>query len=171
MEHYITQLIEDLHEIAQKASPSGKAEEEMASNDEAFLKHIEDVDNYLHGEQLPVSEITGIMPEQLPPPKKLTESQKEELSVELENFLAHFHFSLDFPQNYPKHLRYPFIKNFWSEKHTPMRSGTSHIEFCEYDEANCPFPGYCNSCNEFEFDDKDLDVAKFKGLDENGLPY
>ena len=171
MQRYINQLIEDLHEIAQKASLSGKTAEEAVSDDESFLKHIEDVENYLHGDQLPISEITGILSEQLPPPETLNESQKEQLSVELENFLAHFHFSLDFPQNYPKHLRYPFIKNFWSEKHSPMRSGTSHIEFCEYDEANCPFPGYCNSCSEFEIEDKDLDMDKFKGLDDNELPF
>ncbi len=170
MQRYITQLTEDLHEIARKAYPLGKTEEKKTVyDDETFLKHIEDVENYLHGEQLLISEITGILPEQLPPLGKLNESQKEQLSVELEDFLAHFHFSLDFPQNYPRHLRYPFIKDFWSEKHAPMQFGTSHIEFCEYDEANCPFPGYCSNCDEFE--DKDLDMDKFEGLDENELPF
>ena len=171
MKLYLTQLIEDLHETAQKANPSGKTEEETVHDDETFLKHIEDVENYLHGGQLPISEITGILPEQLPPPRKLSESQRAQLSVELENFLAHFHFALDFPQNYPSHLRYAFIKNFWTEKHSPMRFGTSHIEFCEYEKAHCPFPGYCNTCDEFETEDEGLDMEKFKGLDENELPF
>lgn len=171
MQQYIKQLIDDLHEIAQKANPSGKTEEEPVHDNETFFKHIEDVENYLHGEQLPISEITEILPEQLPPPGKLNESQLAQLSVELENFLAHFHFALDFPQNYPNHLRYPFIKNFWTEKHTHMKFGTSHIEFCNYEKENCPFPDYCHTCDEYRIEGEGFGMDKFEGLNENELPY
>ena len=171
MQRYITQLIEDLHEIAQITHPSGKTAEETVHDDKTFLKHLEDIENYLHGEELPISEITGILPEQLPPPGKLNKSQQAQLSVELESFLAYFHFVLDFPQNYPSHSCYPFIKKFWTEKHSPMRIGFSYIEFCEYDKANCPFPGYCTTCDEFEIEDKHLDMGKFEGLNESEHPF
>ncbi len=162
MQRYITQLIEDLHEIAQ-------LQKQMAANtkpdhdDDALLKHFKDIENYIHGKEVPISEITGILPEQLPPPEMLNETQKTQLSVELENFLEHYNFALDFPNNYPKHLRYPFIKNFWTENHIPMRHGTIHIEFCEYDETNCPFEGYCNSCYQFGEEDKYLDSKGLEG--------
>jgi len=48
MQRYIEQLIEDLHAIAHKANASGKTEEEPVHDKESFLKHIEDVENYLH---------------------------------------------------------------------------------------------------------------------------
>jgi len=171
MQHYIDQLIEDLHEILREMNPPGKTQEDPILEEESFIKHIEDVENYLHGKELPISEITGIIPEQLPPAEKLSEQQKTQLSVELEKFLAYFHFSLDFPFNYPYYLRYPFIKNFWAEKHSAMQSGTSHIEFCDYDKDNCPFTTYCNTCDEFSADDEDPDIDKFKGLGDDELPF
>lgn len=171
MQRYIDQLIEDLHEIIQEINPPGKIKEEPIAGEESFIRHLEDVENYLHGKQLPISEITGIIPEQLPPTEKLNEQQQAQLSVELEKFLGHFHFSLDFPFNYPYYLRYPFIKNFWTEKHSALQSGTSHIEFCDYDKENCPFESYCNTCNEFDSDDENPDMDKFKGLSEDELPF
>ncbi|MGE4590103.1 MAG: hypothetical protein AB7E34_11110 [Acidaminococcaceae bacterium] len=164
MQRYINQLIEDLHEIAQIKNQTANTEPDR--DDEALLKHFQDIENYLHGEEVPISEITGILPEQLPPPEMLNESQQAQLSVELENFLENYTFALDFPHNYPNHLRYPFIRNFWTEKHIPMQCGTSHIEFCEYDETNCPFQGYCNSCNQIDIEDNYLDSYSFEGSNE-----
>lgn len=171
MQHYIEQLIEDLHDIIQEINPLRKTREEPILEEDSFIRHIEDVENYLHGKQLPISEITGIIPEQLPPAEKLNKQQQTQLSVELEKFLAHFHFSLDFPFNYPHYLRYTFIKNFWTEEHSLMQQGTSHIEFCDYDKENCPFEDYCNTCNEFNIEDEDTDMSKFDGLSDDEFPF
>lgn len=171
MEKYIALLIEDLHEIIRGKNQGDLIEENTVSDEESFLKHIEDVENYLHGEPIPVSEITGIMQEQLPPPEKLNEHHRALLAVELEKFLRFFHFALDFPQNYPHHLRYTFIRNFWKEKHTALQFGTSHIEFCSYEKENCPFPGYCTSCDDFEKNDSDIDMDNFKSRNKNDLPF
>ncbi|MFA9371452.1 MAG: hypothetical protein ACERIH_07040 [Labilibaculum antarcticum] len=171
MQHYITQLIEDLQEIVQKINPSGTTEEETIHDDESFSRHIEDVENYLHGEQIPISQITGIEQEQLPPPERLSEKQQANLAVELDSFLQQHHFALEFPQNYPIPLRYSFIRDFWTEKHPLMKFGTSHIEFCDYDPENCPFPGYCKNCDDFEPDDEDFDMTKYKKMGPGDLPF
>lgn len=171
MQKYITQLIEDLHQIAKEVNPSGNTEDEPIHDDESFFRHISDVENYLHGEQIPVSEITGILHEQLPPPENLSEKQQAQLTVELECFLEYFHFVLDFPQNYPNHLRYPFIRKFWTEKHTVMQFGNSHIEFCNYEKENCPFLGYCSTCDDFNLDNEDSDNTKFVDTDAKDLPF
>lgn len=171
MQRYIDQLTEDLHDIIQKINPSVDVQEEPIHDEEAFFRQIEDIENYLHGKQLPISEITGILPEQLPPAERLNKKQQAQLSVELEKFLAHFHFSLDFPMNYPHNLRYTFIKNFWTEEHSLMQQGTSHIEFCDYDKENCPFEDYCNTCNEFNIEDEDTDMSKFDGLSDDEFPF
>jgi len=171
MERYLKQLIEDLHQISNNVNSSDSTKDEPINDEESFYRHIEDVETYLHGDEIPISETTGILPEQLPPSEKLSEKQKAQLAVELERFLEHFHFALDFPHNYPNHLRYRFIKKFWTEKHPAMQYSTTHIEFCNYEKENCPFPGYCTSCDEFEIDDKDLDSDQFKDLDTDELPF
>ena len=71
MQRYINQLIEDLNEIAQLKNQAASTETD--TDDEALLKHFEDIENYLHGEDVPISEITGIMHEQLPPPEMFNE--------------------------------------------------------------------------------------------------
>jgi len=171
MQLYLSQLIEDLHQTTNKVNSSRNTEEEPIHDNESFYKHIADIENYLHGVEIPISEITGILPEQLPPPERLSEKQKTQLVVELERFMEHFHFALDFPKNYPNHLRYRFIKKFWTEKHPTMQFGCTHIEFCKYEKENCPFPGYCTSCDDFEIDDEDPEMNKSKDLDTDELPF
>ncbi len=174
MQRYIDQLIEDFREITSGMEHEAETAIEAVSDDESFWAHIEDVENYLHGERVPVSVITGIASEMLPPPEKLSMQQKEQLSIELEAFLEYFLFSLEFPENYPNHLRYSFIRNFWNEQHTKMRTGTSHIEFCSYDKENCPFPDYCTSCDEFDADIEDynnLTNNKNQFFDDEDIPF
>jgi hypothetical protein len=47
-----------------------------------------------------------------------------------------------------------------------MQIGYNYIEFCEYDETNCPFQGYCNSCSNFDIEDKNHDIDNFEGSNE-----
>ncbi len=174
MQRYIEQLIEDFHEITAGMELEEKIADKPISDDESFWAHIEDVENYLHGELVPVSVITGIATEMLPPSEKLSKQQKELLSIELEKFLQYFHFELDFPQNYPSHLRYSFIRDFWNQEHTKMRTGTSHIEFCSYEKENCPFPDHCKSCDEFEDDMEDSENFlnnKNNFFDDEDIPF
>ncbi len=150
MQRYIEQLIEDLHQATWGLKPPHELwnESEADPDDELELEDMSYVEKYLYGDEQPISEITGINQEQLPSDEKLTQDERILLADELEKLLRYFHFYLDFPVNYPAHLRYPFIRKFWDEKHVPLSFGENHIEFCDYDEENCPFPGYCNTCKE-----------------------
>lgn len=174
MERYIQQLIEDLRLLISKMKTPEETEIKSVHDDESFRKHIEDVENYLHGEQIPVSTITGILKEQLPPPEKLNKQQKKKLATEMEIFLRYLHFELDFPRKYPVHLRYSFIRNFWDEKHAPMSYGTTHIEFCDYNKENCPFTGYCKTCEDWDYTADMEDFQNRKNADDadlNELPF
>ena len=137
------------------------------------MSHVE---KYLYGDPEEISTITRIGCELLPPPEKLTTDQQELLASKLENLLQLFHFYLDFPQNYPVHLRYPFIRNFWNEKHVSLSFGESHIEFCDFEEENCPFPGYCKTCQEIteqiKYDEEIEKRNRGNNLsDEEDLPF
>jgi len=106
---------------------------------------------YLYGEKETISSITGIDSELLPPNGVLCKSQVEILANELERILQKHHFVLDFPVNFPTHLRYEFIIRFWREEHLTFSSGENHIDFCSYhEETTCPFGGYCIVCSDVE---------------------
>lgn len=152
MQQYIEQLISDLRKATCKLSAPHEIwlESEADPDNEADLEDMSYVEKYVYGEEIPVSQIIGIDPAHLPPPEMLTDDQKALLSAELEKMLEVFHFILDFPAGYPMFSRYSFIRNFWNEKHVPLSFGESHIEFCDYDQNRCPFPGYCTVCDEVE---------------------
>jgi len=161
MENYIKQLIEDIRMAGLKLDPNRDAHK---TNDEIELEDLSYVEKYIYGEKIPISSITGIGADMLPPENRLTQEQQAFLAKELEKLLELKHFALDFPPGLPAHMRYPFIRKFWNEKHVEMSFGTSHIEFCQYEPENCPYPDYCQ-CKDFQksyyaddnFDDKDID--------------
>ncbi len=158
MDRYITELLKEIRKATFNIRPPRELWETADVDDEGEVEDMAYAEEYIYGEKEPVSSVTGIDAESLPPPQKLTKKQKELLATELENLLQYFHFHLDFPEGYPAYLRYPFIKNFWKEKHVALSFGESHIELCDYDEGNCPFPGYCTTC------------AEFKAEEETGYP-
>lgn len=150
MQRYIEQLIDDLHKATWNIRPPHTLWEDSGADPDNELERddLSYVEKYVYGDETPISGITGISQEQLPPPEKLNHDQQALLAVELEKHLQYFHFCLDFPIDYPAHLRYPFIWKFWSENQVALSFGENHIEFCDYDEEHCPFPGYCNTCKE-----------------------
>jgi hypothetical protein len=150
MQRYLEQLIQDIRKNTWRLRSPDELwlASEADPDNELELEDLSYVEKYVYGEEIPVSQITGIDPEYLPTPEMLTDDQKALLSAELEKMLEVFHFILDFPADYPMYSRYSFIRNFWNEKHVPLSFGESHIEFCVYDQNSCPFPGYCTICDE-----------------------
>lgn len=152
MQRYIEQLIEDIHKATWNLRPPHALWEESKADpdDELELEDMTYLEQYVYGDEIPIANITGIEQERLPAPEKLTTEQKALLAEELEKLLQYFHFILDFPSEYPSHLRYPFIRNFWKEKHVALSFGENHIEFCDFEDDKCPFPGYCTTCAEIK---------------------
>ena len=168
MKQYIDQLINDIHRAMQQVNPPDKIWEESEADptNEVELEDISYIEQ-LNGEAKKIADITGIASNLLPPAEKLTKKQRAMLSRELEKLLLHFNFIPDFPENYPDHLRYPFILDLWNEEHVPLSFGENHIEFCDLEEENCPFPGYCDVCKEVNaqmlFDEEQYRKIKEKG--------
>jgi hypothetical protein len=156
MEHYLEQLMEDLQQAKLKFKPTNPLWKEGNPDDDLESVDFSQVEKYENNEVTPISEITGIDQEQLPPVEKLNQEQQAFLAAGLEELLQHFHFELDFPRDYPMHLRYAFIRKIWSEEQVAVTWGTIHIEFCDYNEENCPFQGYCHICDDY------LDMQKYK---------
>lgn len=170
MERYIEQLISDIRATALQVAPSRSTGEHAGttSNDAENPETIQDIEKYFEGEEEPIASMTGIATEALPPPDKLTLDQQALLASELEDLLLCFNLYLDFPNNYPIHLRYGFICTIWTESHLHLKVGNTHIEFCDYNEENCPFPGYCTICSDWS-SMRNFDTTHAKSGTNNGL--
>ena len=177
MQRYIKQLVEDIRMATHNLKPPHELWEISKADptDELELEDMSHIEQYLFGEKQPIAQITTIAQEQLPPPDKLQKGQKTQLASELEKLLQYFHFYLDFPEDYPTHLRYSFIYNFWTEKHVPLSFGRNHIEFCNYEEKDCPFAGYCTACADFSTqikpDDDQQNNPDYDPNENNDLPF
>jgi hypothetical protein len=151
MQNYIKLLIDDIHKATFRLRPPSDTwlETEADPDNEAELEDLSFIEKHFDGKEEPISQITGIDTKQIPPVEKLTIEQQATLAIELEKLLIHFNFKLLFPENYPPHLKYPFIKEFWEEEHVALSFGMNEIEFCDMnDEIYCPFEGYCKICEE-----------------------
>ncbi len=156
MKRYIEQLVDDLRKAAENA-PHLKNVIQNLSPDEEFDRNIEDVERFVRGENEKLSDILGIPLIMLPLEDKLSDQQVELIVNELINLLNAWNFYPDFPENVPDKLKYKALLGVWESEQTYMRSGHMHIEFCDYDRENCPFPGYCRSCDDFSSEIDDME--------------
>ncbi|MBN2746444.1 MAG: hypothetical protein JXR34_06935, partial [Bacteroidales bacterium] len=152
MQTYINQLVKEIRGACGEVKPPHQIWFDSGADpdDEVELEDITFVEQYVYGEPKPISEITGIAFEKLPASDLLSKNQQALLALELSNLLAFHHFHLDFPVNYPLDLQYPIIRKIWSQSHVEVSFGTVHIDLCDFEIANCPFPHYCNICEENE---------------------
>lgn len=170
MKRYIEQLVEDIAKQSSNQKKSTKVAEVIPSIDEMEI-HFAMVERYLEADPTPISEITGFQAYLLPPAGRLTKAQKGKLAKSLERLANSFNFHLDFPQKYPGHLKYKFIRKFWYGEHVYLRVGENHIEFCSYDKSSCPFPAYCTICDEVEGKFAEKGVPKDNVQDDIEMPF
>ena len=144
---YVKQLQEDIRRAAQKTLvENGNIEDDLTS----FEKQMEEVESFVYGDMVPLSQIVGIATVQLPPPEKLSEVQQQTLYEDMEKLLNAFNFYPDFPENLPGHLKYQVMRARWDNEHVHMSVGQSHLEFCDYEPGNCPFPSEYCYCKNFD---------------------
>jgi hypothetical protein len=144
--NYLNQLTEELRE-AKKLAIQKNAEILSDPSEDWFASHIREVENYLYGEQKPLCDIVGISTFQLPPPEQLNPSQKSRLYSEMESLLEAYNFYPDFPENLPAAIKYEVLRKNWENECVHMLAGNCHLEFCNYEPSECPYPEKYCSCN------------------------
>lgn len=171
MQHYIDQLTGDLLETCQAAEYQKKLMFDD-ENDQDAETIIQSAENFVFGKTEPMSHITGIDPVLFPPPDRLSEKQKSQLTEVMEHLLLIKNFIPEFPTKLPLHRRYQFLRDMWHEKFAPPITGHVHVEFCKYEPAECPFPEYCDYCNEFDDLSDDIYYQDSEGNNgEDNDPY
>ena len=148
MEKYIKQLINDFKAVSWNLKePSNLWDSaDLDNENENEVEDLSYIEEFVYGEEKKISEITGIETIQLPPVEKLSEEQASLLAWEMYKLLNFFHFYPLFPAILPGKIRYRVLREKWESKQVPVSFGRVHLEFCDYDEKNCPFPGYCTTC-------------------------
>lgn len=167
MQNYVNELIQDIRKASWNIRPPRDIWEGVDPDYEVELEDLSFAEKYYYGEIEPISLITGIDAILLPSPEKLSDDQMAQLSEELEKLLRNYSFVLEFPDKFPLDLRYPIIREFWNEDHVALSFGVNNIEFCDFNEEECPFPGYCNTCKEIEEQMK-ADEEKEKRIRDRG---
>lgn len=168
MNRYIEQLVEDIRMAAGWAPHLNEGRIKL-STEEELEQHFDDIENFLHGELEKLADIVGIPLKMLPAPERINQRQKEILADELTSLLNAWNFYPDFPENLPAEMKYKALLDVWESEQTYMRSGEAHIEFCNYDPANCPFPGYCQNCDLFSSDAQDVNNDFTGGMEDGWM--
>jgi hypothetical protein len=160
IQKYIEQLAEDMRETAEMKRNQASLINKTVSTDLHPRDDISWITEYMNGPKDKISAIVGIDTSLLPADDLLSDEQTGLLVPEMVSLLNAFNFCLDFPQNndliVPPRLYYRALREKWDSEQVIAGLYVIHLEFCGYDEQNCPFPGYCDTCSESLGDELDF---------------
>jgi hypothetical protein len=164
MKKYIHQLIEELHKATYNVRPPSEIWDSVDLDDEGEVEDMAYAEQFIYGTPQKLSEIIGIEKIKFPPDRKLTDEQVELLASEVIRLLNFFNFNPLFPENVPARTKYRLLLEKWDSEQVAVSFGEVEIEFCDYDDSNCPFTGYCSSCEEVREEKRMSDASPHKKL-------
>ena len=166
LDKYVNQLILDI-KAAQR--PPVVAEFEPIDDDAAFLKHIQEVEEYLEGPSTyapTFGEVCGLKRIQFPPSEQLKEAQLLRLCHHFTRLLDSFNIYYSLPDELPVKMKYDTILTLLDQQITIVEEGHIGVEFCDYEPDNCQFGEHCD-CHKFLLDDDDFDMNSGREFDED----
>lgn len=134
MQEYLNQLIADMRHAAQNLPP--KPEYYIPPEAEG-IEHIIEWENSV---DKPMHEWTGITKDVFPPPEKLSEQELVMMVDEILKLWKAYNFIADLPENLPVEIAYKALVDYFDKPVAWISEGNLHIEFCEYEPENCPWP-------------------------------
>lgn len=154
MQTYITQLLTDL-KTAQTNQPPKVDYKLLYPDHPASNPQYEGVMDYMiewdHAPEWTMNDLFGIDAVVFPPIEKLNGEQTEQLVQGILELWASSNICADILNDkIPIQTIYTVLVNYWkTETIQYMSEGTLHLEFCHYDENDCPWGyEYC-SCKDF----------------------
>lgn len=148
IQRYIEQVIEDIDHLLEKDPPYKNTNPPLD-----FLEEMELFeDSILNNRGMPVVKYSSISKNQLPPAESLSLKQLRDLKEKILDLLQHCNLILEYPEQLPDDSVYHVIRENWETFILPESDFYIHHEFCDYDFEACPFPGFCNHCEELNND-------------------
>lgn len=134
MQRYLNQLIADMKEAAENLPP--KPIYDIPPEAEG----IEYVIEWENATEKPMHEWMGIGKENFPPPEKLSNDELDMMVDEILKLWAAYNIHADLPENLPAGIAYKLLVDYFDKPVAWISEGTLHVEFCDYEPENCPFP-------------------------------
>jgi hypothetical protein len=175
MEHYITQLLEDM--LAAHKLQSEEDKQVLDEDDKDIEAHFARIERYLSGDGWQeISSIIGFYPEQFPPVERLNESQMERVIVGFRELMRTHDVTFYTPEKLPTALEYHILTGALTrEVYVPLNGGgdggTDALEFCRCNVETCPFGYDFCECKDYNFDDDDDDDMENFVVNEGDLPF
>lgn len=155
MDKYISQLIDDIQRLV-----NDKTEIESIK-----LQNIDGetaAEQFLNGDRHNMQYILGISKEVLPHESRLNDNQISKLLNSLQELFEHHNYDLAYPSELTNRVKYKLLYDKMESKQPKTNYGRIGIEFCYYNEDECPIPGECDFCQQpiESFDKEDnIDIS------------
>jgi hypothetical protein len=166
MDRYITQLIEDLKEVAQNPPMPAYIEPPP---------HLDELPDIAELALVPfksIEEWTGVDAKKFPPMFHLTPEQMKRVNKVIFEVFESLHIELiDVPEGFPPELLYDVLTTSWDEPVQYLPSSGFDLELCTGDPMTCPYGEYCDCGDDDDFlEDDDLPTDSNE-LDDDRLPF
>lgn len=164
MQTYITQLLADL-KAAQDNKPA-KLDYKLLypdhpANDPIYGGVMDYMIEWENAPEWTFDKLFGISGEAFPPVEKLSQEQTTLLVDGILELWASFNITTHIPHDdTPIEIIYKVLVNYWkTETVQYISEGWLTIEFCEYDENNCPWSYEFCTCKDFTDEDLNMDTV------------
>lgn len=162
MQHYLNQLLADLRDRHDKQPPPL----DYRLLHPQYADVPDEMKYAVEWEQAPeqtFEQLLGLSADVFPPAEQLTETQMLALLEGICDLWAAWRIFPDpVLKEVPVENAYRVVRVYWREQSIIYVSeGNTHLEFCHYEPAECPWgSAYC-SCKDFDYDvDEDTDMPQ-----------
>jgi hypothetical protein len=174
MEHYLSQLIEDLQAAATKPLPIPDYKALHPDHPALEYEGLEHIVAWENAKYSPIVELFGIPYEAFPPVEKLTEAQVERLVEAIFEFFHTRQVEVSVPDtDPPKHLVYRALCNHWKNGTFALlpqnKDSWRYVNLCSYNTELC-FWGEAH-CECIGLYDEDIKKYNNKPTDDSELPF
>ncbi|MCF8365053.1 MAG: hypothetical protein K9H16_04690 [Bacteroidales bacterium] len=165
MERYISQLIEDLDEVANNPPPKPYIEPPPHMYNDPVNAELALVPFKT------IEEWTGIKQEVFPDITQLQGNQWGRLNDAIFRVYASLNLELiDAPPDIPPEALYEALTFCWDQPVQYLPSSGMDLELCTYDHETCPYGEYCDCQNDRQENEQDDQVlSQLRDIDE--LPF
>ena len=150
-EKYLEQLIDDMKASLRKKLPEPQEEKPLRESD----SFPPDLPEGMITDTVKLNLFTGISMEDIPPPEMLSELQMVRLDDYMVKILEYCGIHPVFPDGLPVSIRFGMMRKNWDCFSFSEHNVKGFYVFCDYDPEDCPFPGYCNECEEEDEEEKE----------------
>ncbi|HET8838353.1 MAG TPA: hypothetical protein VFM82_05085 [Flavobacteriaceae bacterium] len=145
MHPYLPHLLSDILAAHRREKPVRSGTAEFIDENEAFEKHIEEVERFISGEgyEHNFGYYCGLKPLDFPLTEQFTDEEKKQVFEAFQKMLSTWNASMEFPEKLPPPLRYELMVKILNEEFMPMDEGLIAFDFCSGFAPDCDFKGYC----------------------------